>query len=91
MAVRARTNKDRSLHVIPTSDHPAAGELRSAVLSALNRSGYTALAGIVCEVNESKVTLSGAVRTYHLKQMAQECAQRVDGVRAVDNRVAVFG
>jgi osmotically-inducible protein OsmY len=64
--------------------------LQKDVVAALVRSGYAALSSIGCEVNGERVILFGAVPTYHLKQLAQVFAQRVDGVGKVVNRIAVF-
>ena len=41
------------------------------------------------EFHEGVVVLRGQVNTFHEKQMAQELARRVEGVRVVVNRLAV--
>ena len=41
------------------------------------------------EFHEGVVVLRGQVNTFHEKQMAQELARRVEGVRVVVNRVVV--
>jgi osmotically-inducible protein OsmY len=64
-------------------------ELRSRVVAALINSGYAALAFIGCDVVRNRVILKGSVPSYHLKQLAQEFAQRVDGVGRIDNRLQV--
>jgi osmotically-inducible protein OsmY len=74
----------------PVGDAVANRALEIDVASALMRSGYAALAGVRCEVKGDRITLFGAVPTYHLKQLAQVFAQRVDGVGKVVNRIAVF-
>ena len=74
----------------PVGDVAPSRSLQSDVVGALVRSGYAALAGVGCEVNGERVVLFGAVPTYHLKQLAQVFAQRVDGVGKVVNRIAVF-
>ena len=51
---------------------------------------YAALASIGCEVQGGRVTLVGAVPTYHLKQLAQVFAKRVAGVGLIQNRIAVL-
>jgi hypothetical protein len=67
-----------------------ARSLQKDVVAALVRSGYAALSSVGCEVSDERVVLFGAVPTYHLKQLAQVFAQRVDGVGKVVNRIAVF-
>jgi osmotically-inducible protein OsmY len=52
-------------------------------------SGYAALAFVSCDINQNLVILSGSVPSYHLKQLAQVFAQRVEGVGRVDNRLEV--
>ncbi|WP_145435188.1 BON domain-containing protein [Lacipirellula limnantheis] len=59
------------------------------VREALLALGYPSLAAIDCHVASGRVILSGAVRSYHLKQMAQVVALRVAGPGRVDNRVVV--
>jgi osmotically-inducible protein OsmY len=66
-------------------------DLRTRVLAALVNSGYAALAFIGCDVDHGRVVLHGCVPSYHLKQLAQVYAQRVEGVSRVDNRVEVLG
>lgn len=71
-------------------DDAPSRSLQADVEAALVCSGYAGLAGVGCEVNGERVVLFGAVPTYHLKQLAQVFAQRVDGVGKVVNRIAVF-
>lgn len=66
-------------------------ELQRRVAATLARSGYAALAFIGCDVQQRQVILYGSVPSYHLKQLAQVYAQRVDGVDRVDNRLQVQG
>ncbi|RIK88581.1 MAG: hypothetical protein DCC67_00595 [Planctomycetota bacterium] len=80
----------------PVSRADAAGaasrpkrDLQRAVLDALWRSGYAALSFIGCDVDAGRVVLRGSVPSYHLKQLAQVCARRVDGVAMVENRLTV--
>ena len=61
----------------------------SLVAARLRRSGYPFLRGIKCEVRDGLVVLSGAVPTFHLKQVAQELAAHTKGVRQVENRLHV--
>jgi osmotically-inducible protein OsmY len=82
------------------SEHPSANTgvatpERCAVLSAverrLERSGYSALSRVRCEFHRESgvVHLGGAVRSYYLKQLAQELVVDVDGVRGVKNQIDV--
>jgi hypothetical protein len=59
------------------------------ILQALAALGYPSLKSVNCEVTAERIVLSGAVPSYHLKQVAQEAALRVAGPRRVDNRVVV--
>jgi osmotically-inducible protein OsmY len=60
-------------------------------MAAMVNSGYAALSFIGCEVDQNRVILRGCVPSYHLKQLAQVCAQRVEGISRVDNRLEVRG
>src|SRR5688500_8887883 len=64
-------------------------ELRHRVLESLVRSGYAALNLVTCEVHGSRVVLEGSVPSYHLKQLAQVVALKVDGVARLENRLRV--
>lgn len=44
---------------------------------------------IFCECRDGVVVLRGQVRTFHEKQVAQERARKVNGVRMIVNRLAV--
>ncbi len=56
---------------------------------ALRATGYSALRGVQIEIERGVVLLWGRVPTYHLKQLAQATAQRVDGVRGIANGIEV--
>lgn len=64
-------------------------ELKARVVAALMRSGYSALAWVGCDVRGDQVILRGSVPSYHLKQLAQVFAQRVDGVERIQNCLEV--
>jgi osmotically-inducible protein OsmY len=91
----ARRNAERSPRISGGTDKLTSAkdrrlyDLKARVATALVHSGYAALAFIGCDVDQNRVILSGSVPTYHLKQLAQVYAQRVDGVGRVDNRLAV--
>ena len=67
-----------------------AHEIQTGVLAALFRSGYASLYCVACEVDDNQVILHGSVPSYHLKQLAQVFAQRVDGVERIENRLKVL-
>lgn len=72
--------------------HPVARpvrDLKHDVLAALCHSGYTALSLVGCDVDRDRVILSGSVPSYHMKQLAQVFALRVEGVDRIDNRLEV--
>jgi len=66
----------------PTIDHKVAERLR--------RSNYWALRDISCSTRDGVVCLMGFLPSYYLKQVAQEIASGVEGVRHVVNRIQVF-
>lgn len=43
------------------------------------------------ELRDGTVVLSGLVRSYYQKQLAQESVREIDGVEAIDNRIEVVG
>ena len=63
--------------------------LDTLVADALASGGYSALRYVRCETHGDRVTLSGSVPSYHLKQMAQTLAMRVAGSCQVQNRIEV--
>lgn len=56
----------------------------------LRDSGYFALRDVVCMAYEDVVYLHGRLPSYFLKQLAQEIAAGVEGVRRVINRIDVL-
>jgi osmotically-inducible protein OsmY len=74
-------------------DHPARGQsnIGLSVAERLQRSGYAALGQIHCEFQPDGgvLNLSGSVPSYYLKQLAQELAADLEGVRLVDNQIQV--
>src|SRR5437773_2283166 len=55
----------------------------------LHQAGHLGLRRICCRWHNGTLTLSGTVRSYYLKQLAQERVQGLDGVAVIDNRVEV--
>ncbi len=63
-------------------------ELEVTVRVAL-RSTYSPLRSVVVVVTAGRVTLIGRIPSFYLKQIAQEAARRVSGVRGFENRLVV--
>ena len=59
------------------------------VEAQLRRSGYLALQDVSCDVHSGSARLVGQVPSYYLKQIAQETAGEVEGVRTVLNELVV--
>jgi BON domain len=57
--------------------------------SLLRTSSYSALREISCVADDGALYLRGRVPSHYLKQLAQELASRVDGVRLVKNLIEV--
>ncbi|MGQ0636817.1 MAG: BON domain-containing protein [Planctomycetaceae bacterium] len=64
-------------------------QLQQHVRQALRASGYRVLASLECRVWNGVVVLQGSVPTFHLKQVAQNAARRLPGVRQIHNDVRV--
>ncbi len=64
-------------------------DLQSRVVESLISSGYAALTFVGCEVDHNRVILHGCVPSYHLKQLAQVFAHRVEGIGRVENLLEV--
>jgi osmotically-inducible protein OsmY len=63
--------------------------IQENIQQALVRSAETDAGRIVVEVDGSKVTLRGAVRSYAEKQDAERAAWAAPGVTSVDNRISL--
>lgn len=68
-----------------TDDHP----LHSRVLQALALQTHLAGKNLRFETRAGRVTLHGRVRSFFLKQMAQETLRGIEGVAHIDNRMVV--
>jgi osmotically-inducible protein OsmY len=71
------------------SDRPVRTDVGQVVAGRLEASPYRALRRIASDFHEGVVTLRGQVRSFHMKQMAQEEAAHVPGVEAIVNRLEV--
>ena len=63
--------------------------LGHAVRERLQQSPYRALQSIGCNVHDRTVTLTGCVRSYFLKQMAQHLVGELEGIERVRNELSV--
>jgi osmotically-inducible protein OsmY len=64
-------------------------DLAERVERALRATGYAPLRGVEVSANGRLVTLLGWVPSYYLKQVAQEAARAVPGVRELRNDLSV--
>ena len=78
---------DRSLPIGPDSRNRF--EIGHEVEARFRRAGYLALRDVACDVRAGTVRLQGHLPTYYLKQVAQQVAGEVEGVRAVLNQIEV--
>jgi BON domain len=72
---------------------PPRSDLREAARKAeqiLGRSGYLALRKVSCFAGRDELYLHGCLPSHYLKQLAQEIALGVEGVRRVINRISVL-
>jgi osmotically-inducible protein OsmY len=60
-----------------------------AVEDRLRSSGYRSLRDISCHEFDGVAHMHGSLPSYYAKQLAQEIASRVDGVRLVINNIKV--
>jgi osmotically-inducible protein OsmY len=65
--------------------------LAERVQHALCTTGYAILRGLDVTVHDGIVILRGRVPSYHMKQVAQESARAITGIRQLRNQVEVFG
>jgi osmotically-inducible protein OsmY len=69
----------------------AIDELRTGIHRRLQSDPHVGGQNIQFELVDRDVLLSGSVRSYFQKQMAQECVLRITGVRQVVNTLEVRG
>lgn len=55
----------------------------------LSRNPYLGRSEIQCEVIDANVVLTGRVRSYYQKQMAQESIRIIEGIKRIRNELAV--
>lgn len=69
--------------------HDASHDLRQLIESMLARNGFAGRS-LSCDVNGDEVVLHGVVRSYYLKQLAQESLRSVEGVASIRNEIEVI-
>ncbi len=67
-----------------------ADRIKLEVGTQMFRTQYSALRGVTCEYQHGILQLLGRVRSYYLKQLAQELARRVEGVTHVINSIHII-
>jgi osmotically-inducible protein OsmY len=65
-------------------------EIHREAEERFRESSYLAVRTISCTVGDGVIHLHGSLPSYYLKQVAQELASSVEGVRQVINRIEVF-
>ena len=75
--------------ILQISGRSTETDLARSVRGHFERSSYLSLRRIACAVTGDVVHLRGRTSSHHLKQIAQEIAGRVPGVRHVVNRIDV--
>jgi osmotically-inducible protein OsmY len=64
-------------------------ETEAAVEARFRRSPHWDFGGVTCDFLEGVLTLRGQVRSYYVKQMAQELVRSIPTVEQIDNRLHV--
>lgn len=84
------TQEPRSATAWPASSDPRLDEhLASKTRHALQHSHHQSLRKVSCECHEGTLTLRGQLPSFYLVQLALTIAGRMEGVRAVVNRITV--
>jgi osmotically-inducible protein OsmY len=68
---------------------PYSPSLDNTAQARFRASAYLALRDVSCTISDGVACLQGDLPTYYLKQVAQEIAGSIDGVRLVMNRIEV--
>lgn len=76
-----------SSHAVHAARNNEQLELR--VQHALNGTGQAPLRQVRLTSDNGRVVLNGSVPTYYLKQLAQATAMSIEGVRSLENNLAV--
>jgi osmotically-inducible protein OsmY len=68
---------------------PCRSTIRRMAEDRFCASGYLALRDVTCTVSDGVASLHGSLPSHYLKQLAQEIAATVEGVRLVVNKIDV--
>lgn len=72
-----------------SAEQPCNCCIAAAVRSRWSSSGYTALKRVECRCEDGVLLIRGTVTSFYHKQMAQELARCVDGVKHIVNELEV--
>lgn len=86
MVMSQAIERDRPMHMSVTDKGDS---VRVRLAEKLRGNGLLANQEVDCDHSEGVVVLRGRVHSFHEKQMAQELARKVDGVKMVVNRLVV--
>jgi len=73
---------------INTADNPTP-ELEELLRISFDQLGYQQLNNVDCEVEENVLVLTGKLKSFYLKQVAQTVAMKIPGVASVRNLIEV--
>lgn len=76
---------------IGTREDPVDEAVARMAIQKLRARGYDGLRSVTCEHREGMLVLRGCVSSYFLKQLAQEIAYTIPGLRIIVNSVSVEG
>ena len=70
--------------------HDASHDLRQLIETLLARNGCLGGRSLSIDVHGDEVVLRGVVRSYYLKQLAQESLKSLEGVGSIRNEIEVI-
>lgn len=76
-------------NLIELRNLPVAHDIRDRITSAIKRSADVDAAGITVRTDGSKVTLSGRVKAWHERQVAEHAAWGAPGVTRVEDNIVI--
>jgi osmotically-inducible protein OsmY len=87
----ARESSDAIGEQTPLAARRVSGdeEITQAMLRKVKALGYAGLQPLTCEHHEGMLVLRGQVPSYFMKQLAQELASKIPGVKLVVNSLSV--
>ena len=77
------------MSILPASLPSATAHIEALVQSRLRGSPYPSVQRLNCDIEDGRVVLSGRVRSFFEKQVAQESIAGVEGVDQIVNGVEV--